>query len=122
GRAGLAAPFWRAPLPGAAPGAPRPAAGAGGRALALADPDGGLWWFVLPPAPDLLERHARHGTAHAALIADILSLLAGRKLAPPPAGPPPLEPLSKSELRVLRYLPTNLSGPEIAGELCVSHN
>ena len=26
------------------------------------------------------------------------------------------------ELRVLRYLPTNLSRPEIAGELCVSVN
>ena len=25
-------------------------------------------------------------------------------------------------MRVLRYLPTNLSGPEIAGELYVSHN
>ena len=59
---------------------------------------------------------------HAALIADILSLLAGRTLAPPPAGPPPLEPLSESELRVLRYLPTNLTGPEIGSELCVSHN
>jgi len=93
------------------------------RALDLAEPDGALWWFVLHPAPDLLERHARHGTAHAALIADILSLLAGRKLAPPPAGPqPPLEPLSDSEMRVLRYLPTNLTGPEIAGELYVSYN
>jgi LuxR family maltose regulon positive regulatory protein len=66
---------------------------------------------------------SRHCTAHSALIADILSLLAGRKLAPPPAGPPPpVEPLSDSELRVLRYLPTNLSGREITGELCVSHN
>jgi LuxR family transcriptional regulator, maltose regulon positive regulatory protein len=93
------------------------------RALDLAEPDGALWWFVLHPAPGVLERHARHGTAHAALIADILSLLAGRRPAPPPAGPRlPLEPLSGSELRVLRYLPTNLSGPEIAGELCVSHN
>jgi LuxR family maltose regulon positive regulatory protein len=92
------------------------------RALDLAEPDGVLVWFVLHPAPDLLEWHARHGTAHAALIADILSLLAGRKLAPPPAGPPPVEALSDSELRVLRYLPTNLSGPEIAGELYVSHN
>jgi hypothetical protein len=27
-----------------------------------------------------------------------------------------MEPLSESELRVLRYLPTNLTGPEIAGE------
>src|SRR5262249_49383367 len=86
-------------------------------------PEGALWWFVLHPAPDLLERHARHGTAHAALIADILSLLAGRTLAPPPAGPPPpLEALSGSEIRVLRYLPTNLTGPEIPGELSLSHS
>ena len=93
------------------------------RALDLAEPDGVLLWFVLHPTPGLLERHARHGTAHAALIADILSLLAGRRSAPPPAGPqPPLEPLSDSELRVLRYLPTNLSVREIARELYVSHN
>jgi LuxR family maltose regulon positive regulatory protein len=32
------------------------------------------------------------------------------------------EPLSNSEIRVLRYLPTNLSAPEIAGELTVSVN
>jgi LuxR family transcriptional regulator, maltose regulon positive regulatory protein len=35
---------------------------------------------------------------------------------------PPLEPLSNSEIRVLRYLPTNLSVPEIASELYVSRN
>jgi LuxR family transcriptional regulator, maltose regulon positive regulatory protein len=33
---------------------------------------------------------------------------------------PPTEELSPGELRVLRYLPTNLSRPEIAGELSVS--
>jgi LuxR family maltose regulon positive regulatory protein len=93
------------------------------RALDLAEPDGTLLWFLLHPAPGLLQRHARHGTAHAALVADILGLLAGNRSAPPPAGPqPPLEPLSDSELRVLRYLPTNLTGPEIAGELYVSVN
>ena len=82
-----------------------------------------LLWFLLHPAPGLLQRQARHGTAHAALIADILSLLAGRRSAPPLAGPPPpLEPLSDSEIRVLRYLPTNLSGPEIASELYISPN
>ena len=32
------------------------------------------------------------------------------------------EPLSQSEIRVLRYLPTNLSAREIAGELSVSLN
>jgi len=101
----------------------RAAASAVERALDLAEPDGLLTMFLLHPAPGLLERHAPHGTAHAALIADILSLLAGRRSAPPPPGPrPPLEPLSDSELRVLRYLPTNLTGPEIAGELYLSHN
>jgi LuxR family maltose regulon positive regulatory protein len=93
------------------------------RALDLAEPDGVLSRFLLYPAPDLLERHARQGTAHAALVADILSLLAGARLAPRPAGPEPLlEALSESEVRVLRYLPTNLTGPEIARELYVSHN
>jgi LuxR family maltose regulon positive regulatory protein len=77
----------------------------------------------LHPVPGLLERHARHRTSHASLTAEILSLLAGRTPAPPSAGlRPPLEPLSKSELRVLRYLPTNLSGADIAGELYISVN
>jgi hypothetical protein len=47
------------------------------RALDLAEPDGALLWFLLHPAPGLLERNARQGTAHAALIARILDLLAG---------------------------------------------
>jgi LuxR family transcriptional regulator, maltose regulon positive regulatory protein len=105
------------------------------RALDIAEPDGALLMFLLHPAPGLLERHARQRTAHAALLAQILNLLAG------PGGPggmgsgqpprtreglegivPPrlTEPLSKSEIRVLRYLPTHLSAPEIAGELSVS--
>jgi len=101
-------------------------AGAAGRALeralALAEPDGTLLWFWLHPAPGLLRRHARQRTAHPALVADILSLLAGQAPASPAGPPPPLEPLSASEIRVLRYLPTNLSAPQIAGELHVSHN
>jgi len=32
------------------------------------------------------------------------------------------EPLTDSETRVLRYLPTNMSAPEIAGQLSVSVN
>src|SRR5262245_57874674 len=81
------------------------------RALDLAEPDGVLLWFLLHPVPGLLQRHARHRTAHPALIADILGMLAGQEPAPP-AGPlPPLEPLSDSEIRVLRYLPTHLSAP-----------
>src|SRR5262249_2824011 len=98
------------------------------RALDLAEPDGVLTMFLLHPVPGLLERHAGHRTAHAALIADILGLLAGnqagpRRGAPPPAAPRlPIEPLSSSELRVLRYLPTNLTGAENAGGLYVSVN
>ena len=92
------------------------------RALHLAAPDGVLLWFLLHPVPGLLQRHARHRTAHPALIADILSLLAGQTPAPSAGPPPPLEPLSGSEIRVLRYLPTNLSAPQIASELHVSHN
>jgi LuxR family transcriptional regulator, maltose regulon positive regulatory protein len=91
------------------------------RALDLAEPDGALLTFLLYPAPGLLERHARQRTAHAALITQILDLLAGNRPAPSSTGSrPPLEPLSGRELRVLRYLPTQLSAPEIATELSVS--
>jgi LuxR family maltose regulon positive regulatory protein len=118
----LAQPFLLEAIARDALGDSRAAAGAVERALDLAEPDGALLWFLLHPAADLLERHARHGTAHAALVADILSLLAGRKPAPPGGPRPPLEALSDSEIRVLRYLPTNLSKREIARELYVSHN
>jgi LuxR family maltose regulon positive regulatory protein len=91
------------------------------RALDLAEADGALSWFLLHPAPGLLARQARQATAHADLMAEILGLLSGNTPAPRGAGPRPLlDPLSKSELRVLRYLPTHLSAPEIAGELYVS--
>ena len=91
------------------------------RALDIAEPDGAVLTFLLHPAPGLLERQARQRTAHAALLAQILDLLAGNRPAARPAGPrPPLEPLSNSEIRVLRYLPTHLSAPEIATELSVS--
>jgi hypothetical protein len=41
--------------------------------------------FLLHPAPGLLARHARQRTAHAALVADILSLLAGQAPGRPPS-------------------------------------
>jgi len=99
---------------------------AAGRALELAldraEPSSALTVFLLHPAASLLERHSRH-TAHAALIADVLNLLAGSGHAASPSQPrPAAEPLSDTELRVLRYLPTNLTAPEIAGELYVSPN
>ncbi|MEU9443488.1 LuxR C-terminal-related transcriptional regulator [Streptomyces sp. NPDC048304] len=93
------------------------------RALDLAEPDAAVLPFLLHPTPGLLERHARRGTAHAAMISEILDLLAGKRAAPA-AGPPARlrEPLTHSEIRVLRYLPTNLPAPEIADELSLSVN
>jgi LuxR family transcriptional regulator, maltose regulon positive regulatory protein len=93
------------------------------RALDLAKPDLMLFPFLAYPAPALLERHARDCAKHTALVTEILSLLPGRPggsggyggMAPP-------QPLSQGETRVLRYLPTNLSAPEIARELSVSVN
>jgi LuxR family transcriptional regulator, maltose regulon positive regulatory protein len=97
------------------------------QALDHAEPSGALLWFLLYPVSDLLGRHARRRTAHTGLITEIQSLLAESPCAtaPQPGWGSALrlsEPLSDGELRVLRYLPTNLTAPEIAGELCVSLN
>ena len=120
-------------------------------ALELAEPERMLFPFLLHPAPELLDRHRRTGTAHAAMIGRILDLLAqaepdgpgsspaegsvpqqgaaggmsrpdpGESLPGPSArGLALAEPLTHSETRVLRYLPTHLSASEIAGELYVS--
>jgi LuxR family maltose regulon positive regulatory protein len=92
-------------------------------ALDLAEPMGLKLPFLFFPAAKLLERHRRTGTAHASLVADTLDLLAGRAHGAAGTEVHALEePLSESELRVLRYLPTNLPAPEIAGELFVSVN
>jgi LuxR family transcriptional regulator, maltose regulon positive regulatory protein len=93
------------------------------RALSLAEPDGLVLPFAMTGARELLEALPPHQTRHGALRADILDVLRGspaaaRRLDPPP----PAEQLSPGELRVLRYLPTNLSRPQIAGELSVSLN
>ncbi len=91
------------------------------RALELVEPEGILLPFVLVPVRRLLERLPQHRTAHPALRRAILDVLAGS--APPGEGPARnLEELSEAELRVVRYLPTNLRAPEIAAELFVSTN
>jgi LuxR family maltose regulon positive regulatory protein len=92
------------------------------RALDHAEPDGALLWFLLHPMPGLLRRRAGRHTSHAALIARIQTLVAVDDPGSATTPRSPLEPLSGSEIRVLRYLPTNLTGPEIAGELSVSRN
>jgi LuxR family transcriptional regulator, maltose regulon positive regulatory protein len=111
------------------------------RGLDLAAADGLLFPFLLRPVPELLERQARQRTAHPVLIRKIISVLGGRTpaalVAVPsqqtpaapaavrPAAVPPErlpEPLSQAEARVLRFLQTSLSAPEIARELYVSVN
>lgn len=94
------------------------------RALDLAEPDGLMLPFVATPAGGLLallERHPRHRTAHAALLTELIDVLRGS--GPVSRAPRPgalAEELSASELRILRYLPSNLSASEIAAELVVS--
>ena len=91
------------------------------RALALAESDRLVLPFAMTGSRELLEALPRHETAHAALLADILDVLHGSSpAAREQSSLPPAEELSPGELRVLRYLPTNLSRPEIAGELSVS--
>ncbi|HEV2256702.1 MAG TPA: LuxR C-terminal-related transcriptional regulator [Streptosporangiaceae bacterium] len=92
------------------------------RALALAEADRLILPFAMTGSAGLLEALPRHQTAHAALLADILDVLHGARPAARQQSSPPAEELSPGELRVLRYLPTNLSRPEIAGELSVSPN
>ena len=92
-------------------------------ALTLAEQDRLVLPFVMTGSAELLEALPRHETAHAALLADILDLVHGSSLAAKDQPAPPLtEELSPGELRVLLYLPTNLSRSEIAGELSVSSN
>jgi LuxR family maltose regulon positive regulatory protein len=89
-------------------------------ALSVAEPDRLIFPFALTDAAELLDTLPGHRTAHGALLADILDVLRG--------GPAPspdrdhCDELSPSELRVLRYLPTNLTRPDIARELYVSIN
>jgi LuxR family maltose regulon positive regulatory protein len=93
------------------------------QALALAESDRLVLPFVMTGSGELLEALPRHETAHAALLADILDVMHGSSLtATDQPAPPLVEELSPTELRVLRYLPTNLSRPEIASELSVSVN
>jgi LuxR family maltose regulon positive regulatory protein len=101
----------------------RAASQAAERALALAESDRVVLPFAMTGSAGLLEALPRHQTAHGALLADILDVLHGSSpAAKEQSSLLPPEELSPGELRVLRYLPTNLSRPEIAGELSVSLN
>jgi hypothetical protein len=55
------------------------------RALDVTEPDRALISFLVHPVPGLLQRHLQRRTAHAALIAEILSLLTETSTALPVA-------------------------------------
>ncbi|HEY0933596.1 MAG TPA: LuxR C-terminal-related transcriptional regulator [Trebonia sp.] len=104
-------------------GEPQAAQDAVEQALDKAEQDALILPFLHTPSRALLERQPRHRTSHGAFIAEILDVLAGGSPAPerrPPA--PLLDELSVAELRVLRYLPTNLTAASIAREISVSVN
>lgn len=92
--------------------------------LGLAEPDRVLLPALIRVAVGLLERHTGNGRAEAALTCDAANLPGeAHRPAPPPGEPAwPDEPLTDSEARVLRYLPTHLGAPGIAAELYVSAN
>jgi LuxR family maltose regulon positive regulatory protein len=99
------------------------AAAAAEAALAAAEPDRLIFPFAMTQAARLLDALPRHRTAHRALLADIVDVLRGERGATvDPEWLSEPDELSPSELRVLRYLPTNLTRPEIAQELYVSIN
>jgi LuxR family maltose regulon positive regulatory protein len=97
------------------------AAAAAEEALAAAEPDRLIFPFVVTEAAELLDALPRHATAHGALLTDIVDVLRGTSTPSTDHRTQP-EELSPSELRVLRYLPTNMTRPEIAQELFISTN
>jgi LuxR family transcriptional regulator, maltose regulon positive regulatory protein len=91
-------------------------------ALDLAEQDRLVLPFVMAGGRDLLARHPRHATAHGQLLTEILDILDGGRSGADAEVPQLVEPLSAPELRVLRYLPGNLTAPELARELFLSVN
>jgi LuxR family maltose regulon positive regulatory protein len=91
------------------------------RALELAEDDRLLLPFMVDPVPALLVRYAGRCAAHADLIADVLDVVGATETNTPRQGSEALsEPLTESELRVLRLLPSNLSKREIGDQLYLS--
>jgi LuxR family transcriptional regulator, maltose regulon positive regulatory protein len=92
------------------------------QALEIAEPERLILPFLMTGAGELLEKTAPGRSEYPALRAEILDVVHGTSLPERHQAPAAGLELSPTELRVLRYMPTNLSRPEIAGELYVSVN
>ena len=93
------------------------------RALNQAEPDRLILPFAMTGGWKLLETLPPRGKSHSAMAARVLDAVRSRaRSGSGQSADGPAEALSQSELRVLRYLPTDLSRPEIAAELSVSVN
>jgi LuxR family transcriptional regulator, maltose regulon positive regulatory protein len=90
------------------------------RALDLAEADQVLLPLLASP-PSGWDRHPAARTASISQVVDLLAQANG-PAAPPGEPALPREALTRSEARVLRYMPTNLSTREIAAELYLSTN
>jgi LuxR family transcriptional regulator, maltose regulon positive regulatory protein len=92
------------------------------RALDISGAEGRVWIYrSLPGVRELLEAHPMHATAQPAHLKELLDHAAGIEPSTGDVAAPTLsEPLTDRELAVLRFLPTNLSAPEIASELILS--
>jgi LuxR family maltose regulon positive regulatory protein len=95
------------------------------RALDLAEPAGLRRSFAAhgDAIGPLLRRHVRYGTAHPALLGDLLETIERRGRPARRAAPEVLgERLSEREEAILGYLPSMMSNQEIAGALMISVN
>jgi LuxR family maltose regulon positive regulatory protein len=93
--------------------------------LDLAEPAGLRRIFVTlgDAVGALLRRHVRQGTAHPAMVGDLVETIERRGRPARRSAPEVLsEPLSDREQAILGYLPTMMSNHEIAGELMISVN
>jgi LuxR family maltose regulon positive regulatory protein len=93
------------------------------RARELAEQTGHRWTFLEAGrrVESLLRRQIRMGTAHRAMVGELLAAFEDRDHERRSVAPL-LEPLSERECAILRYLPTTLSNREIAAELFVTTN
>ena len=95
------------------------------RSLDLAEP-AGLRRIVVSHGSaigPLLRRHVRYGTAHPAMVGDLVETIERRGRPARHAAREVLaEPLSEREQAILGYLPSMMSNQEIAGALMISVN